>query len=677
MRKTIATLIFLFIALSSGNLLAQGWLWARGNTGAGMDGWPVATDLSGNVFVGGLSWGPDPNVFGSFSIPFSAGTSSATHYQCLIAKYDRLGNVLWVNGTKNGDTYLMNIATDPLGNSFMFGTINSQTVQIGSLTLTNTVYPAAQYFIAKYDPAGNLIWAKNAGSALGSYTVAGGISIVLSTGAIATDAFSNVYITANFSLPSITIGAFTLNNSSPSVGSEDVFIVKYDAAGNVVWAKSVGGVGRETAYGITVTHSGDIYITGVFSSPSLTFGPSVINNAAPGGNAIAYIARYNSFGDPVWACASGGTGGEYAVGIASDINNNVYLTGGLKDNSINFSGTDIINPVPGSPVLYLVKFEPSNNVSWYKTIYTPEAGGADSGVTKSRGVWGYSIAMSNCGIVWVSGVLWDSVTIDGHILNIPVDSIDSVKSLDPIFVAGYTSGGVYAGSAALSSGGDDQNGIACDGLGNLYMCSDYITSRVFVAGHDTLPKGIGGEFLFVAKLPYLNVSSADFKHSFKTDCITSGDSITLSAPSGYSNYIWNDGHSTPVNKVSDTGVFWVYAFDSCTSSSADTFRVEGLCNCGKALFLPNSFTPNGDGQNDIFYPRSNFEVKKINSFRIFNRWGEMIFERENILPNDASNAWDGNFKSDAPRPDVYVWTIEALCESGSTIKKKGSVTIIR
>jgi gliding motility-associated-like protein len=102
--------------------------------------------------------------------------------------------------------------------------------------------------------------------------------------------------------------------------------------------------------------------------------------------------------------------------------------------------------------------------------------------------------------------------------------------------------------------------------------------------------------------------------------------------------------------------------------------VHIFCNKSQ-LFLPNTFTPNGDGQNDVFYPRGT-GISKIRWFRIYNRWGQLLFERSNIGPNDISNAWDGTYLGDTPRPDVYVWEVEAICETGEPLFVKGDVTII-
>ena len=70
-------------------------------------------------------------------------------------------------------------------------------------------------------------------------------------------------------------------------------------------------------------------------------------------------------------------------------------------------------------------------------------------------------------------------------------------------------------------------------------------------------------------------------------------------------------------------------------------------------------------------------MKLIKTFRIYNRWGQMVFEREGLMINDASNAWDGAYLGGSPRPDVYMYIVEAICDTGEPINLKGDVTIIR
>jgi len=109
--------------------------------------------------------------------------------------------------------------------------------------------------------------------------------------------------------------------------------------------------------------------------------------------------------------------------------------------------------------------------------------------------------------------------------------------------------------------------------------------------------------------------------------------------------------------------------------SYDTVTVNVLCDESQ-LFIPNTFTPNNDGENDIFYPRG-AGLKSISSFRVYNRWGEVVFEKRNIQLNDASAGWDGTYKGQLLNPDAFVYVIDGVCERGEAISWKGDVTIVR
>jgi gliding motility-associated-like protein len=99
---------------------------------------------------------------------------------------------------------------------------------------------------------------------------------------------------------------------------------------------------------------------------------------------------------------------------------------------------------------------------------------------------------------------------------------------------------------------------------------------------------------------------------------------------------------------------------------------------GRNYFIPNTFSPNGDGVNDIFGPRGK-GIARINDMQIFNRWGQLVFEKKNFVANDGTSAggWDGTFKGKPAPADVYVYTIEFVCENGAIIPYTGNVALIR
>ncbi|MBS1525885.1 MAG: gliding motility-associated C-terminal domain-containing protein [Bacteroidetes bacterium] len=91
---------------------------------------------------------------------------------------------------------------------------------------------------------------------------------------------------------------------------------------------------------------------------------------------------------------------------------------------------------------------------------------------------------------------------------------------------------------------------------------------------------------------------------------------------------------------------------------------------GDQVFVPNAFTPNGDGKNDILYVYSS-AIKSI-KFYVYDQWGELIFTSLN-----QATGWDGTYKGAAEPVGVYVYYVEAIANDGQTLKKKGTVTLIR
>jgi gliding motility-associated-like protein len=109
--------------------------------------------------------------------------------------------------------------------------------------------------------------------------------------------------------------------------------------------------------------------------------------------------------------------------------------------------------------------------------------------------------------------------------------------------------------------------------------------------------------------------------------------------------------------------------------SSDAITLTVVC-LNSNLFMPNTFSPNGDGMNDMYYPRGR-GIERIKSLKIFNRWGQMVYIRENFSPNDASAGWDGRYKGLAVSPDVYVYMIDVFCENQSIITLKGDIMLVR
>ena len=109
-------------------------------------------------------------------------------------------------------------------------------------------------------------------------------------------------------------------------------------------------------------------------------------------------------------------------------------------------------------------------------------------------------------------------------------------------------------------------------------------------------------------------------------------------------------------------------------AASDTVKV--VTECGEShIYIPNAFTPNGDALNNTFTIRGS-GVKQVTSFAIYNRWGELVFEKKNFMPGDAGSAWNGKFRGINVPAGSYVYLASFQCASGQLFSKKGTVTVI-
>jgi gliding motility-associated-like protein len=155
-----------------------------------------------------------------------------------------------------------------------------------------------------------------------------------------------------------------------------------------------------------------------------------------------------------------------------------------------------------------------------------------------------------------------------------------------------------------------------------------------------------------------------------TFCI--GQELRLDAEVPFANYSWSTGHDGPYLLVPDTGSYAVTVSTPCATVEGSIRIVQG--DCSPEVFLPNAFTPNGDGYNDVFGITLSDVVPDL-QLSIFNRWGELIFTSSDGLP-----AWDGTFSGQPAPQGVYTYqvTYRKLTDPGVVARQlRGHVTLLR
>ncbi|MGQ0738691.1 MAG: PKD domain-containing protein [Bacteroidota bacterium] len=147
------------------------------------------------------------------------------------------------------------------------------------------------------------------------------------------------------------------------------------------------------------------------------------------------------------------------------------------------------------------------------------------------------------------------------------------------------------------------------------------------------------------------------------------------------NWIWSPATGlscvncpTPDADPKFKTLYQVYFTDVNGCSNTGSILVFVICKNAN-LFIPNTFSPNGDGSNDVFYPRGQ-GLERVKLLRIFNRWGEVVFEKRDVPVNDPFAGWNGTFRGRQPMADVYIYQAEVFCENGEIIKLNGNIALI-
>lgn len=151
--------------------------------------------------------------------------------------------------------------------------------------------------------------------------------------------------------------------------------------------------------------------------------------------------------------------------------------------------------------------------------------------------------------------------------------------------------------------------------------------------------------------------------------ICDGETITLDAKFPNATYLWQDNSSDPTFYVTEPGNYWVEVSNSCGVISDTIFAEFENCDC--SLYFPNAFTPNNDGTNDKIGAVFNCKLYEF-SLRIFNRWGEIIFET-----TSAENAWDGTYKGETLPIGTYLYSVKyKFKHSPNSLIQNGNLTLL-
>jgi hypothetical protein len=450
---------------------------------------------------------PDGYVYVAGQIEFDADfgnnyiLESAGKHDIYLAKYNPQGNLVWAKRAGGkGGDKIHSIALDNLGHVYAVGEFED-TSYWDNIMKTTPGSGINNMFIAKYDTSGNAIWVKNISAGTGPLHTRGyGVTC---------DEFGNVYACGGTNGDAYFEGNYLFTTA----GDYDGTIVKFDANGNFQWARRFGGTDSDKAYGIVSDQHGSVYVTGYFvGHADFSDHQSLTGH----GHTDIFLAKYDASGLLQWVTQAGDTGFDRGHDIMINVNGEIIITGEFQT---GYFGSHIAYS-QGNEDMFLASYDSNGINQWVISGGSPED---DIG----RG-----LSHDATGNIYVVG---DYATTG----NFPPLTITSNGFAD-VYIAKYNITGTSL-DWIRSVGGHDNDrgqGISVDPAGDVFACGMFVDSARFDAINL-----IGDSLfdIFVAKLAAGSFCSTQIQTMSQPTCngICNGSATAIPVGESPFSFSWN------------------------------------------------------------------------------------------------------------------------------------------
>ena len=378
-------------------------------------------------------------VIGDFRGTITIGDSTFVSYgetDLYVAKYDMAGNFVWAKHWGGPDRDNMDkLSVDDNGNQYILGSARN-VAMIGDSTFDQSA--KGKFFYAKCDPNGNFLYGQQIGG-----------TDKASLGDIDYDDQGNTYITGTVR------GNDEIGDSTVSDPGRYAFVTKYDMTGSFEWAQIANFVAA------SVTSSGDgiaigpgtiVYATGSFSGNLHIGGVTLMSQ----GDRDVYVVKFDTNGNVLQVAQLGGSGSDddiESLDLAMEADGDFYITGEFIG-TISEGGFSISSPADND--VFVAKYDMNLNLLWLKSGGGPEDDGAASIATNSNGT------------VCLTGSFYETAIFNGQSL--------SSKGEEDGYIVKYDDDGNLLSLIGIGGPGDDEGtGIAVDIDNNTYLTGQYDT----------------------------------------------------------------------------------------------------------------------------------------------------------------------------------------------------------
>lgn len=652
-------------------------IWATSAGGNGNDYGIALTIASGDLYLTG-GYYSTTLTFGSTTLSNPFGAPPYVANAAFLARYSLAGAPLWAmsGSTARFGSYGVDIAADATGNVYMSGTFEDTTISFGS-TLVTRAYPPDFWsayghhalFLLKVSPANTLVWGKSVsapGCDVFGFGISTGCDKVWVSGSYADTADIDGHKLPPIPLP-----------WSPLPHQPAVFMAGYSLTGTLASSTSLdrdgGGTNRETA--LACDPDGNVYMCSGYVN-EITIGPDDI---ATLGQHHLFIGKFGSAGpDTTYSTTDTSLCGTASITLAATTGYGSYLwdnASTLPSRTITTTGT-FWSVCTGATTCRFQTHIDSFHV---------KIGTADTLHTSASSVFcqsaGPIVIKAPAGYTtwnWNTGDTSATITTDTSATYIVTATAGCNLITDTIRVTAYPAPPLAIVQHHNPCGGTRLVAGPATGPGYLWNTgsqADSITvlsAGTYVVSY-TDTKGC-------TATDSINAIPDTTTHRFLQHITTSrtieyGTSVQLYVSNG-SLYTWmpNDGSlnnvniNDPVATPRQPTVYTVYAYDAYGCADSAKVQIDLTYN---DIDIPNAFTPNGDGLNEVFRIINPGYIT-LNTMKIYNRWGEMIYS-----DNGTNKGWDGTWHGVPQAAGTYFYAIEVTRPDGKHTCYKNDLTLVR
>lgn len=637
----------------------------------------IATDANNNLYVTGLSQSPDfpsENPLGSYFQGFIQTDALA-----YISKFSSTQQLLWSTFYGgHGISFGENVEIDPFSNIYMIGNTNNSDFPLtnagGNSWNQSSMNGMMDVFIVRFDPTGAVEWSTLYGGNMDDRLFD-----------VTIDNAGNLFLcgrTASTNLPTMsTNGAYVQMNNHGT--PYDGFLAKFSSNMELVWSTYMGGNQEDILYGVTTDSQGNLFIGGETWSSNFP-----LQNANNGsyfqsqlhGSKDALIMKWSNNGNLLWSTLIGGYEGEEFTSITSLPNGDIWL-GGQCD-SQDFP---LFSPQGDCPYQ-----EPSSGGQTELVLLHISNAGVPIWSTYIQG-GAFALSRPEClhygqdGFIYFTGGnrflngMLEGACEGGYNIVEPTNAYSQ-------FVLRFTQQHSLTWSTFIihPSNKTDCFYPETDGLNSLYLAGSVGGSLIndfpFTdPGNNAFFNNSDLSIKTVALMRFIPLEYEAEATATPTpfSCLEGG-AVEIAVINGCPPFTYQlNGTGQQITTACPT-----YQFDNLAPGDYQTTTIIGndtiynsftiLDYCQNLVGVPNVFTPENNGVNDVFAITYSENIA-VKGFHIVNRWGETVFST-----TDLSVSWDGTINGKACSEGVYFWNLDFVLPNSEELQtKSGFLQLIR